>query len=226
MRAKILWLAAFGGTALVLGSGAQGVTPLPQAAPAIASYAGDPEFYADDLVVTRPESGTATAQIHVRLGSEIDQAVSVDYATADRDARAGRDYDATSGTLTFAPLEQEKTVDVTIYPGAPDLVEAFYLDLSNPSIGTLVHPRATITLAPTGFPPPPPPPPPPPCVVPHVVGRTLSTAKNKIHDARCRTGRITRKHTSRKKRNHVLAQSPRPGRRLAFGGRVKLTVGR
>jgi beta-lactam-binding protein with PASTA domain len=37
---------------------------------------------------------------------------------------------------------------------------------------------------------------------------------------------VTRKHAVKRKRNHVIAQSPRPGRRLANGARIKLTVGK
>jgi beta-lactam-binding protein with PASTA domain len=59
-----------------------------------------------------------------------------------------------------------------------------------------------------------------------VVGLTLARAKTKIRHAHCRTGKVTRKVSSRRKKNHVLAQSPRPGRRLANGARVKLTVGK
>ena len=45
----------------------------------------------------------------VRLSSEMDNTVTVDYATADGTAHAGDDYVATSGTLTFAPHERLKT---------------------------------------------------------------------------------------------------------------------
>ena len=68
-----------------------------------------PEGAADDLRFVRPESGTMTAHIQVHLGSEMDQSVTVDYATADGTAHAGEDYDAISGTLTFAPHERTKT---------------------------------------------------------------------------------------------------------------------
>ena len=44
----------------------------------------------------------------------MDNAVTVEYATADGTAQAGEDYAATSGTLTFAPHERLKTVDVPI----------------------------------------------------------------------------------------------------------------
>jgi beta-lactam-binding protein with PASTA domain len=59
-----------------------------------------------------------------------------------------------------------------------------------------------------------------------VIGQTLAKAKTKIKRAHCRTGKITRKHVSAKKRGKVIAQSPRPGRRLRNGAKVNLTVGR
>ncbi len=59
-----------------------------------------------------------------------------------------------------------------------------------------------------------------------MVGLTLVRAKAKIRTAHCRTGKVTRKVSSRRKKNHVLAQRPRPGRRLANGARVSLTVGK
>ena len=45
---------------------------------------------------------------------------SVDYATSDGTATAGEDYSATSGTLTFAPGEREKTVSVPVLDDAHD----------------------------------------------------------------------------------------------------------
>src|SRR3954465_5505091 len=77
-------------------------------------------------------------------------------------------------------------------------------------------------------PPPPPPPPPfkPPCTVPRVVGKLLARAKTTIRHAHCRVGRIRYSSTIRRNRGKVLAQAPRPGRRLANGARVNLVVGR
>ena len=60
--------------------------------------------------------------------------MTVDYATENGTATAGTDYTATSGTLTFAPGETAKTVEV---PVADDTVsddgETLTLALSNPS---------------------------------------------------------------------------------------------
>ena len=50
----------------------------------------------------------------VRLSSEMEDPVTVEYATANGTAHAGEDYVETSGTLTFAPHERLKTVAVTI----------------------------------------------------------------------------------------------------------------
>jgi beta-lactam-binding protein with PASTA domain len=39
-------------------------------------------------------------------------------------------------------------------------------------------------------------------------------------------GKITRKFSSKKKKNRVLVQSPKPGRKLANGHKVNLVVGK
>ena len=73
--------------------------------------------------------------------------VTVNYATADRTATAGEDYTATSGTLTFAPGETEKTVSVTIIDDeVEDSGETFTLVLSDPSGGQLRDTEATGTI--------------------------------------------------------------------------------
>ena len=76
---------------------------------------------------------TSTHNVTVTLSRPFDQSVSVDFATADGTATAGIDYEATSGTLTFAPGETTKTIPVIIY--ADEQVEAnesFRVNLSNP----------------------------------------------------------------------------------------------
>ena len=64
----------------------------------------------------------------------------VDYATADGAARAGSDYTATSGTLTFAPGERTKEVSVPVIDDEiQDSGETFSLILSNPTGGAQLH---------------------------------------------------------------------------------------
>ena len=63
-----------------------------------------------------------------------DLKVTVDYRTQNGTATAGSDYTSTSGTLTFAPGEDKKTVSVPIMDDAvEDNGETFTLVLSNPS---------------------------------------------------------------------------------------------
>ena len=82
----------------------------------------------------------------VRLGRAATGTVTVAYATADGagswagsgPARAGADYRATSGTLTFAAGETRKTVSVPILDDSMDEgMEYFLLRFSNPQGATL-----------------------------------------------------------------------------------------
>lgn len=60
---------------------------------------------------TRTPEGRV-AQFRVTLSSAAPQPVSVDYTTTDESAKSGADYVGVSGTLTFAPGETVKRIDV------------------------------------------------------------------------------------------------------------------
>lgn len=63
------------------------------------------------------------------------------------------------------------------------------------------------------------------CTVPRVKGDTLASAESKIKKAGCAVGRITRKKSGKKKRKgHVISQSPAPGSVKPSGTKVALTV--
>lgn len=92
--------------------------------------------------------GTAqTAQILVRLSNPANGQATVDYATADGTAKAGTDYTATSGTLTFSSGQMSQTIDVKLLGASGTSSKAFTLKLSNPSsniqLGTA---KATVVL--------------------------------------------------------------------------------
>ena len=73
--------------------------------------------------------------------------MTVRYATADGTAVAGEDYEAASGTLTFAPGETERTVRVRVLDDAvEDSGETFRLVLSAPAGATLADPEALGTI--------------------------------------------------------------------------------
>ena len=76
--------------------------------------------------------GDGTLDFVVRLHPAAEDAVSVDYATADGSARAEGDYTATSGTLRFSAGETSKTVSVPILDdGIEENDETLTLTLSN-----------------------------------------------------------------------------------------------
>ena len=60
------------------------------------------------------EARGASLEFAVTLSRALSESVTVRYATADGTARAGSDYRATSGTLTFPPGQTEKTVSVPV----------------------------------------------------------------------------------------------------------------
>lgn len=59
--------------------------------------------------------GSARAQFTITLSAAASEPVSVDWFTTDGTALAGRDYEANSGTVVFAPGEVTKTVEVFVH---------------------------------------------------------------------------------------------------------------
>jgi hypothetical protein len=100
-----------------------------------------------DATVTEGHTGTTAAAFTVTLSSANTVPVSVDWATADGTATAGSDYQAASGTLTFAPGETSKTVTVLVngdVDNEPN--ETYYLNLSNPVNATIARAQAVGTI--------------------------------------------------------------------------------
>lgn len=90
------------------------------------------------------ENADDTIDFTVTLAQAPSEAVRVDYATHDESARAGADYVATSGTLTFGPGVRSKIVQVLILDDAHDEgEETFRLVLSNASGVAIVDGVAT-----------------------------------------------------------------------------------
>lgn len=84
------------------------------------------------VLPTQMTEGSALVFI-VQLTPASSKAVSVRYATQDGSAKAGTDYIASSGELTFAPGETEKTVSVPLTSNdCHDLERSLSLVLSEP----------------------------------------------------------------------------------------------
>ena len=93
------------------------------------------------------EAANASLAFAVTLSRAPSGGVTVDYATSDGTATAGSDYTSTSGTLTFAAGETEKTVSVPVLDDAHDEgSETLTLTLSNPSGAYLADGSATGTI--------------------------------------------------------------------------------
>ncbi len=66
--------------------------------------------------------------------------------------------------------------------------------------------------------------PPKKCIVPFVIGKTVSAAKIKITKAGCKPGAVIRKSSASVKKNRVISTSPVAGKVVKLGTHVKITV--
>jgi uncharacterized delta-60 repeat protein len=60
------------------------------------------------------------------------------------------------------------------------------------------------------------------CVVPKLKGKTLRAAKLAIRKASCSVGKVTKAFSATVKKGRVIYQTPKPGKKLATGAKVKL----
>jgi len=101
-----------------------------------------PSLRIGDSSVTEGNTGTRAATFTVTLSVPSTETITIAYATADGSGTAGSDYQATSGTLTFAPGETSRTITVLVNgdrvgevngdPGANPW-ESFVVILSDPT---------------------------------------------------------------------------------------------
>lgn len=100
-----------------------------------------------DILVAEGSNGVVQANFTLRLAQTQSAPVSVDFATQDGTALAGSDYVATNGTVTFAPGELVKVVQVAVIADAPpEPDEIFFLNLSNPVNCILERTQAMCTI--------------------------------------------------------------------------------
>lgn len=106
-----------------------------------------PSLSIADLSVQEGNAGTRLMTFTVTLSAAAAGTVTVAYSTVDGTATAGSDYVAASGTLSFAPGETSKTLQVTIKGDmAVEGNETFTVRLANATGATLVDGSATGTL--------------------------------------------------------------------------------
>jgi chitinase len=119
----------------------------------------NPALAISDVSTLEGNTGTTAFVFTVSLSAPSNQAVTVNYATADGSAAAGSDYQAASGTLTI-PAGQT-TGTITVLVNGDRLAEAnetFIVNLSNPTnatiadgtgVGTIVDDEPRISISDT-----------------------------------------------------------------------------
>ncbi|PQV64727.1 Carboxypeptidase regulatory-like domain-containing protein [Abditibacterium utsteinense] len=106
-----------------------------------------PEMYVSDVVMREGKKGDISLTFNVSMSIASKETVTVDYMTANGTAMAGSDYNATQGTLVFAPGRVSMTVSVKLRPDANvESDETFALNLSNASGAKIAKETGTATL--------------------------------------------------------------------------------
>ncbi len=107
----------------------------------------EPTLVSESVEVPEGDAGSRDAEVRVALLAPDGTDVSVDYATSDRGATVGTDYEGSAGRLVFAPGEAEQTIRVPVHGDAiEEGDESFSVDYSNPVGATLRVSGSTVTI--------------------------------------------------------------------------------
>ena len=102
----------------------------------------------DDVTVTEGDGGTTPAVFMARLSQASPLPVTVAYASANQTATAGTDYQAASGTISFAPGVLTRTVSIGVLGDtAVETDETFVVSLSGAVGATLADGQAVGTIS-------------------------------------------------------------------------------
>lgn len=100
-----------------------------------------------DLTVTEGSGSTRTAMVEVSLSAASNKAVAISFQTENGSALAGADYQAVSGTLTFARGQTRKTVAVPVFGDRTvEANEIFSVRLLSTSRGKIADGFGTVTI--------------------------------------------------------------------------------
>ena len=91
-----------------------------------------PSLYIGDITVIEGDQGIQDANFTVRLSEASAQTVTTHFATVDDTAKAGEDYEAQTGMITFATGELEKTISIKVSGDRlQESTESFKVNLAN-----------------------------------------------------------------------------------------------
>jgi probable HAF family extracellular repeat protein len=98
----------------------------------------EPRLSINNVSVQEGRSGTRLFVFTVTLSAPSAVPVTVSFATANGGATAGEDYDAKSGTVTFAPGETSKTISIVVRGDRKrEANETFFVNLSG-AVGAFI----------------------------------------------------------------------------------------
>jgi hypothetical protein len=107
----------------------------------------NPSIAISNVAVTEGNSGTKNATFNVTLSKTSASTVTVHYATVDGTATDTSDYQAKSGTLSFAPGETSKPISVLVNGDTtPEPNETFAVNLSAPTNATIADSQGVGTI--------------------------------------------------------------------------------
>ena len=119
-------------------SGAKGAK-IAQGQASVLIYDDEPWAFINGVFAPEGNSGTSPFTFTVNLSHPYDQAVAVNYSTADGTAKAGADYGAVSGTLYFEPGQTSQALSVPVIGNrtvSQDVYRTFFVNLSTPDAHT------------------------------------------------------------------------------------------
>jgi hypothetical protein len=101
----------------------------------------------NDVSKTEGNSGIKNFSFTVTLNEASNQAITLDYSTADGTANANEDYTSKTGSLTFAAGETSKTISIEVNGDTKvEADETFTVTLSNPSNASITDAQGIGTI--------------------------------------------------------------------------------
>ncbi|MDT4967556.1 MAG: hypothetical protein QOJ64_2293 [Acidobacteriota bacterium] len=101
----------------------------------------------DSGPIAEGDAGNTTVVLGLRLNTGSPKPITVDYSTADNTAIAGSDYQASSGSITFAPGETFRLIAFLVNGDTVnEATESFFVNLSNPVNVAILDGTATVTI--------------------------------------------------------------------------------
>ena len=134
-----------------------------------------PSLSIADVNVVEGNAGIVEASFAVTLNAPSGRTVTVSFASADRTAISPDDFQAVTGTLTFARGETTKQISVPVHGDTQvEADEAFVVNLFSPVAAGVADAQAVATIGTDDVAPPPPPGPPPSTPPPPVAPPPIS----------------------------------------------------